>query len=113
MNILIALQGQAVMDPDMESLVLYMCKKYPKEAKAHSISGDYYFKVNQFVQAIESYKAAVTCDPNVYPIWNQILLLEYQFQQFDSLLVDAEKCIGFFPNLLMKVMVNKSKNPFA
>ena len=93
------------MDPDMESLVQYMCKKYPKEAKAHSISGDYYFKVNQFVQAIESYKAAVACDPNVYPIWNQILLLEYQYQQFDSLAIDAEKCIGFFPTQALPYFV--------
>ena len=105
MNILMALQGQEVMDPDMESLVQYMCKKYPKEAKAHSISGDYYFKVNQFVQAIESYKAAVACDPNVYPIWNQILLLEYQYQQFDSLAIDAEKCIGFFPTQALPYFV--------
>jgi tetratricopeptide (TPR) repeat protein len=105
MNILMALQGQEVMDPDMESLVQYMCKKYPKEAKAHSISGDYYFKVNQFVQAIASYKAAVACDPNVYPIWNQILLLEYQYQQFDSLAIDAEKCIGFFPTQALPYFV--------
>ena len=97
MNILIALQGQEVMDPDMESLVKYMRTKYPKQAKAHSISGDYYFKVNQIVEALESYKNAVKCDPNVFPIWNHILLLEYQFQQFDSLAVDAEKCNSFFP----------------
>ena len=97
MNILMALQGQEVMDPDMESLVLYMRTKYPKQAKAHSITGDYYFKVNQIVEALAAYKAAVRCDPNVYPIWNQILLLEYQFQQFDSLAVDAEKCSSFFP----------------
>jgi tetratricopeptide (TPR) repeat protein len=105
MNILMALQGQEVMDPDMESLVQHMCKKYPKDAKAYSISGDYYFKVNQFVQAIESYKVAVACDPNVYPIWNQILLLEYQFQQFDSLAIDAEKCIGFFPTQALPYFV--------
>ncbi len=105
MNILMALQGQEFMDPDMESLVLYMSKKYPKDAKAHSISGDYYFKVNQFVQAIESYKAAVACDPNLYTIWNQILLLEYEFQQFDSLALDAEKCIGFFPTQALPYFV--------
>jgi tetratricopeptide (TPR) repeat protein len=97
MNVLIALQGQEVMDPDMESLVKYMQSKYPKESKAHSIAGDYYFKVNQIVEAIESYKMAVKFNPNVYPIWNQILALEYQYQQFDSLSIDAEKCIEFFP----------------
>lgn len=97
MNVLIALQGQEVMDPDMESLVKYMQKTYPKEVKAHSIAGDYYFKVNQVVEAIQAYKTALTCDPNVYPIWNQVLSLEYQYQQFDSLIVDGEKCISFFP----------------
>ena len=105
MNVLMALQGQEVMDPDMESLVLYMRKKYPKEAKAHSITGDYYFKVNQIIEALEAYKSAVKCDPNVYPIWNQILLLEYQFQQFDSLVIDAEKCIEFFPTQALPYFV--------
>ena len=105
MNILMALQGQEVMDPDMESLVLYMRKKYPKDAKAHSITGDYYFKVNQIIEALDAYKSAVHCDPNVYPVWNQILLLEYQFQQFDSLAIDAEKCIGFFPTQALPYFV--------
>lgn len=97
MNVLIALQGQEVMDPDMESLVKYMQKTYPKEAKAHSIAGDYYFKVHQVAEAVQAYKAALNCDPNVYPIWNQVLALEYQYNQFDSLIVDGEKCISFFP----------------
>ncbi|MFM6934444.1 MAG: tetratricopeptide repeat protein [Flavobacteriales bacterium] len=115
MNVLIGLQGQEVMDPDMESLVLYMRTKYPKEAKAHSIAGDYYFKVNQAVEAIEAYKAAIKCDPNVYPIWNQVLALEYQYKQFDSLSVDAEKCIGFYPTqsvpyFLMGAALNQQKN---
>jgi tetratricopeptide (TPR) repeat protein len=105
MNVLMALQGQEVMDPDMESLVLYMRNKYPKDAKAHSITGDYYFKVNQIIEALDAYKSAVHCDPNVYPVWNQILLLEYQFQQFDSLAVDAEKCIGFFPTQALPYFV--------
>lgn len=105
MNILIALQGQEVMDPEMESLVKYMESQYPKEAKAHSIAGDYYFKVNQIVEAVNAYKAAVQCDPNIYPIWNQILLLEYQYQQYDSLLIDAEKCIGFFPTQALPYFV--------
>lgn len=97
MNVLIALQGQEVMDSDMESLVKYMQAKYPKESKAHSIAGDYYFKVNQVVDALASYKLAVQCNPSVYPIWNQILAMEYQYQQFDSLIVDAKKCVEVFP----------------
>lgn len=97
MEVLIAIQNMNNTDSDMESLVNYMTNRYPNEAKAHSIKGDYYFKQNNFSQATEAYKKAVNVEPNLYPIWNQILLLEYQNQWFDSLLIDSEKCLSYFP----------------
>jgi tetratricopeptide (TPR) repeat protein len=97
MEILISIQNFKTSDPEMESLVEYMVSRYPKEAKAHSIRGDYFFKANKFEEATKSYKKAVEFNPNLYPIWNQILVLEYQNQWFDSLNVDSEKCIELFP----------------
>jgi tetratricopeptide (TPR) repeat protein len=97
MEILISIQNFKTSDPDMESLVEYMIIRYPKEAKAHSIRGDYYFKMDQYEEATKSYKQAVKCNPDLFPIWNQILLLEYQNQWFDSLNLDSEKCIELFP----------------
>ena len=97
MEILITIQNFKTSDPDMESLVEYMVNRYPKEAKAHSIRGDYFFKANKLEEATKSYKHAVDFNPNLYPIWNQILVLEYQNQWFDSLNVDSEKCIELFP----------------
>jgi tetratricopeptide (TPR) repeat protein len=97
MEILISIQNYKTSDPDMESLVEYMVNRYPKEAKAHSIRGDYYFKADKIEEAVKSYKNAVNCNPDLFPIWNQILLLEYQNQWYDSLNVDSEKCIELFP----------------
>ncbi len=97
MKILIALQENFASDKDLENLVDYMTIQYPKDAKAHSIKGDFYFKKNQEERALISYKNAVKCNPNLYPIWNQILILEYQNQQWDSLSVDSEKCLAYFP----------------
>jgi tetratricopeptide (TPR) repeat protein len=97
MEIIISIQNFKTSDPDMETLVEYMVNRYPKEAKAHSIQGDYFFKANKFEEAVKSYKKAVQYNPNIFPIWNQILLLEYQNQWFDSLNVDSEKCIELFP----------------
>jgi tetratricopeptide (TPR) repeat protein len=74
-----------------------MVLKYPKSAKSHSIRGDYYFKNNQLETAIQSYKNAVENDPNLYEIWNQILLLEYQNKLWDILLTDSEKCLTLYP----------------
>lgn len=97
MEILISIQNFKSSDPEMESLVEYMVNRYPKEAKAHSIRGDYYFKIDKLEEATNSYKKAVYFNPDLFPIWNQILLLEYQNQWFDSLRVDSEKCIELFP----------------
>lgn len=97
MEVLIAIQNMNKSDNEMESLVNYMVTRYPNEAKSHSIRGDYFFKQNKFSEATEAYKKAVKCDPNLYPIWNQILLLEYQNQWYDSLQTDSEKCLSFFP----------------
>ncbi len=97
MEVLISIQNFIKSDPEMESLVNYMVTRYPKEAKSHSIRGDYFFKEDKLELARESYKNAVECDPNLYPIWNQILLLEYQNQWYDSLNVDSEKCLEYFP----------------
>ena len=97
MEILISIQNFKTDDPDMESLVEYMVNRYSKEAKAHSIRGDHYFKENKFEEATKSYKKAVELNPDLFPIWNQILVLEFQNQWFDSLNVDSEKCIELFP----------------
>jgi tetratricopeptide (TPR) repeat protein len=97
MNVLLAFQHLFAIDRDFESLVEYMVKRYPKSAKAHSIQGDYFIKNNQEKDALWSYRQAVKADPNLYPIWNQVLLMGYQQQVWDTLLVDSEKCIELFP----------------
>ena len=98
MEILIRLQKEKNINViEITELVDFIAITYPKEAKAHAIKGDHYFKLNQPLIAIESYKEAVYCDPNLYQIWTQIISLEYENEQWDSLFVDSEKSLAFFP----------------
>jgi len=101
MNILIMMinesKGKGV-DPAMEPLVVYMTQTYPKEAKAHSIAGDYYYVAGNILQAIESYRQTLRCDPNLYPVWNQVLLLEFEQNRWTYLQQDAAQCVELFPN---------------
>ena len=98
MQILIRLQKEKNINViEITELVDFIAITYPKEAKAHAIKGDHYFKLNQPLIAIESYKEAVYCDPNLYQIWTQIISLEYENEQWDSLFVDSEKSLAFFP----------------
>lgn len=98
MEILIRLQKEeAVNLNELSDLIDFMITTYPKEAKVHAIRGDHYFKLKQPLIAIESYKNAVNCDPNLYQIWTQIISLEYENEQWDSLFVDSEKSLTYFP----------------
>ena len=98
MEILIRLQKEKNINViEITELVDFIAITYPKEAKAHAIKGDHYFKLNQPLIAIESYKNSVACDPNLYQIWTQIISLEYENEQWDSLFVDSEKSLAYFP----------------
>ena len=98
MDILIRLQNNKnILLAEITELVDFMCSTYPKEAKAHALKGDHYFKLNLPLIAIGSYKNAVACDPNLYEIWTQIISLEYENEQWDSLSVDSEKSLVYYP----------------
>ena len=98
MEILMRLQNNKnIVLTEITELVDFMVNTYPKEAKAHAIKGDHYFKLIRPIIAIESYKNAVACDPNLYQIWSQIISLEYENEQWDSLAIDSEKSLTYFP----------------
>jgi len=101
MNILIMLvneKQQAAIDPQLELLVQYMSDTYPNEAKAHSIAGDYYYVAGQTKKAIDCYRQTLRCDPNLYPVWNQVLILEFEQERWTDLEQDASTCAELFPS---------------
>jgi len=97
MRVLMALQEENPTDADLKSLMDYMVTQYPKNSKVYSLKGDYYLKNNLNNEAIEAYKGAVKYDPNLFQVWNKILLLEYESELWDSLAVDSERCFELFP----------------
>ena len=101
MNVLIMLVNddqQKFLDSRIEALVQYMTQAYPNEAKAHSIAGDYYYVQGEHKTAIKNYRQTLKLDPNLYPVWEQTLILEYQQGLWSQLLEDANNCAELFPS---------------
>jgi tetratricopeptide (TPR) repeat protein len=120
MNILIMLvneKKQTAIDPKLEPLVQYMTQTYPNEAKAHSIAGDYYYIAGQIKDAIASYQQTLRCDPNLSPVWNQLMILEYEQESWTNLLKDASSCAELFPSqplpFYFKAMMLNRKGLYA
>lgn len=73
-------------------------KAHPQEAKAFAVAGDIYVNSDRKLAARNSYLKAVKLDPGHFKIWQQIVLLDGEMNQTDSLIVHSEQALEFFPN---------------
>lgn len=117
MSLMITLQDtpQATSKDAME-LAELMIIQHPTEAKSHSIKGDFLIMADKEEEALRAYQTALTFDKKQFPIWNQVLILEYQVGLWEELFRDSKACLEYFTTmpivyLLNGVSANILKNP--
>lgn len=100
MQILInILENSFKTDPEVLELVEMVVATHPDEAKAHSIRGDYMLKEGNDPEALISYRNALKLDKKLFPIWNQVLVMEYQANMFFELYTDSKECLEYFATM--------------
>jgi tetratricopeptide (TPR) repeat protein len=93
-------------DKEVYALVQLVVKQNPTESRAHSIHGDYLLNAERESEALIAYKEALKFDKSLYPIWNQVLVMEYQNGDNDVLYQDSKECLELFPTMLMVYLLN-------
>jgi len=74
-------------------------KSDPKEPKAYAIYGDFLNRDGKGREALEAYRKATRLEGgDKFLIWEQILLLEIQFEMYDTLVKDGPEAVELFPN---------------
>jgi len=107
MKILIDMIGETdEVNENAFDLAKEMVVLYPNEAKAHSIYADFLLEKNEKEQALIEYKKALTFDDAQFPIWNQVLMMEYQNGDFKSLYKDSKECLTLFPSITSVYLLN-------
>jgi tetratricopeptide (TPR) repeat protein len=107
MKILISFQEMNYkIEPEIYELVDIMVTKYPTEAKAHSIHGDYLNEAGKTGEALKAYKEALKFDKKEYPIWKQVLIMEYEVANFEDLYQDSKTCLEYFPSIPTVYLLN-------
>ncbi|MFM7662799.1 MAG: tetratricopeptide repeat protein [Bacteroidota bacterium] len=81
----------------MDELSSYILEIFPENIKAYTFRGDYLQRTNQPKKALEVYLKGIEYDKSKYLIWQEILLIEYELQDFTQLNSDAKRCLEFFP----------------
>jgi tetratricopeptide (TPR) repeat protein len=105
---------------ELKSQSLALCdmliKAHPKDAKAYSLAGDFYYRDKKLEKAKEYFTKAVELDNSKYVIWNQLLIIESELQQFSEMIKHGKEAVELFPNeptvyLLLGIAYLQEKNP--
>lgn len=70
---------------------------HPDEAKTYAVYGDIYYNLNELDSARVKFRKAVSIDPNRPPIWQQVLTIDSQLNDFEALLTESEEALEYFP----------------
>ncbi|MBL4716353.1 MAG: tetratricopeptide repeat protein [Bacteroidia bacterium] len=71
---------------------------HPDEAKGHAVYGDLLFNDNQLKKSREQYRMAIELDSEKFPIWQQVLYIDAELEEYEVLIEETQKAIEYFPN---------------
>lgn len=71
---------------------------YPDDAKAYSVYGDFLYRDSRNKEAKEVYLKAVALDKERYMLWSQLLLIDSEISDFESMYSESTQTIELFPN---------------
>jgi len=80
------------------ALIQVMKKAHPQSGKPASIEGDFFMREGKPKEARDAFREALVHEQDKFPIWNALMQLDYQLQDWQALHTDAEKAADLFPS---------------
>lgn len=71
---------------------------HPNSAKVYSALGDVLYHSGQKDKALEKYKKCLELDDNVWSVWEQVLYIYAEKNDYDNLIKSSESALDLFPN---------------
>lgn len=70
---------------------------HPQDPKGYSILGDFLNREQKFEEARDAFRKATEVGGNEFPIWNQIIIIDSDLQDYEALKEEGAKTIELFP----------------
>lgn len=109
-------QGKSrnIPDADKEGFAMQLFEKleklYPQEMNVHILGGDLYLSAGKHREAQKEYLNAIQSGNANFEVWQNLLYLETQLDQFDSVIHHSENALELFPNQAMVYYFNGFAN---
>jgi tetratricopeptide (TPR) repeat protein len=95
---------------DADELCKIIVEVHPNEAKAFSIYGDFLYRDKKLDEARIQYRKAIALDKEKYTLWNQLLIIESELNDFVSMQKESKEAMELFPNQALPYFLNGSAN---
>lgn len=97
-------------DPNKEKFAVELLsmleKQYAEQEHVHILGGDLYLTLGQKQQAQKEYLAAIKYGATSFEVWQNLLYLETQLEQWDNVIVHSEQAMEYHPNQSMVYYFN-------
>jgi len=80
------------------SLLNILLETHPNDAETHAFYADYLINNHEYKQARDKLRDVLAIDKQQYFIWEQLLILNSQIDDNESLLKDSNNALEYFPN---------------
>jgi len=99
-----------VMKPQAYELLTILVKTHPKDAKAFSMLGDYYYRDKKYDEAKDAFTKVIAIDSSKYIVWETLLQIHAAQNDNRALLEDSKKAMELFPIQPLPFLFNGMAN---
>lgn len=85
-------------EPFTFELIDSMKLAHPDNAKILAIEGDLYFENKELDKSLAAYKSSLDLDQDQFLVWNRILFIYSDQQDWGNMLEDGNQAVDLFPN---------------
>lgn len=75
-----------------------LAEQYPEKYEVQAFTGDVMYRLKQSENARNYYLEAIRISPSNYGVWQNILNIDAELNQYDSVISHAEEALEYFPN---------------
>jgi tetratricopeptide (TPR) repeat protein len=98
-------KSKNISDPSLDSFVIDLFKNlesnHPLDPQVHLVGGDLYLTLENDKEALNQFRQAVSGGSGSFDAWQNLLFLESETNQLDSLIKHSEEALELFPNQAM------------
>jgi tetratricopeptide (TPR) repeat protein len=91
-------EKQAELRPQVAPVMEALEKAHSDDPKTYAMKGDYLLRDEKKFEAREAFRTAIELGGDLFPIWSEVLILDLELEDYESLAREGDQAIELFPS---------------